>query len=398
MLRSIDLKEFVEFGIHNKDYVINSVKLNFINGALITTPLIVKREFHKDYLFCKEVYGPVFNIIVYSNEMELLSYFKSKKYINHAMYISVFGDLNIENELFYIPFLHNKVVADVDVGYNEYGGYGKYTSFLVYKGIMISKPLLVNREINEILGNGIFTTNSKYKNSRLLKKEIIVQMLKEKILFYFKDNVLFSFIFGSFVKENYKTESADIDIFICLKERNDKEEKQFKKWYIDMHYLFGMIPDFVYPAEIITYSELINIINKSESININILNDNFAYDSVFLTQIILDEKKLLIGKELYRDFEYNFMEKLKLNSSRWCEQIVFMIKNNYPKLYQAKHNKINYLLYNNDLDTLCSYVYFDEKMSVDFNDYIKNIDKGFLNLLYSQQLKKLNYNGGNKCL
>lgn len=61
-----------------------------------------------------------------------------------------------------------------------------------------------------------------------------VKKFSRKAHDHFGDNILFSFIGGSYGKGNQK-KNSDIDIFILLKEENYEQEKDFLDYFKKFH-------------------------------------------------------------------------------------------------------------------------------------------------------------------
>ncbi len=117
----------------------------------IVYPTIVRREITDMPSFTlAEFFSPVFNIVVYRTDEQLMRYFTDKNYSDFAMYVSIFST----NHSYYIPnsvILDNKIVNDVERAYVAYGGYGPKANFVAYGEKMFVRPLLISREISSFL-------------------------------------------------------------------------------------------------------------------------------------------------------------------------------------------------------------------------------------------------------
>ena len=62
---------------------------------------------------------------------------------------------------------------------------------------------------------------------------------KKSALEVFSSNLVFAFICGSYASSSAVKGNSDIDMFLCLKKRDLKEEIKFKNWYLKVHGLLG---------------------------------------------------------------------------------------------------------------------------------------------------------------
>jgi acyl-CoA reductase-like NAD-dependent aldehyde dehydrogenase len=137
----IDEKENITFG-GNID-----IKNRLVYPTIIKKNIrdIKTENFH-------EFFAPVFYLLVYENLNELKKLLKSRNFKDRAMYISVFGDnKKTEDSLDFVKVLKNKIVNDVEHGNQEYGGYGRRSNFLMINDQLIVKPILISRDINQML-------------------------------------------------------------------------------------------------------------------------------------------------------------------------------------------------------------------------------------------------------
>lgn len=144
----------------SKDNVINNVQLmgqkkvvyggvlDFIKG--IVYPTVLESDLDEDNYH--EYFAPIFNLVRYKNDQDLEKYFSHKAFTSTAMFTSLFGDEQyVENKVKDVVLLKDKIVLDVDCGYDAFGGYGKKANFLYYKGKKESQPVLIPRDIQNCL-------------------------------------------------------------------------------------------------------------------------------------------------------------------------------------------------------------------------------------------------------
>jgi len=392
LLRLEDFHDLMNYVCDNTSSVENKFECFFENNKLYVSPVISVKNFNINICFGKEIYGPLFNIIVFEKEEQLIKYFTSSKYFEHSMYISHFGDSFLYNDLYYIPFLNEKIVDDVDIGYEEYGGFGTNTSYIKYRGLKISKPLLINREIEMFYLNKEFNLFMNRYTGNIKKKMVIFDMVKSAVSNIFKNNLYFAFIFGSFSKESKNQTSQDVDLFICLKKNDLLNTERFRRWYFLFHFVFGMVPDFIYPVEIVTLDELNTLFSKGKNLNLDIDNDSEAYDIVFYTQIFLDKKNIIQGEQNYISLYKHWEDKLYAYSKKWCKQIVECMQSKQSDYYNENEMKLKFLFYKNDLNELCKYVFFKEKLTHYSNDILQEIESPLFKILFKQQMDMLENN------
>jgi len=124
--------------------------INFKNYIVNPTIIVNRLENCSGY---QEFFAPVFNIIEYQDKFELKRYFSNKEYKDHCMYTSLFGDMELIDELASTLVLKNKIVNEVERGNYAYGGFGSKASFVSYNSTRFSKPILISEEISRFLIN-----------------------------------------------------------------------------------------------------------------------------------------------------------------------------------------------------------------------------------------------------
>jgi acyl-CoA reductase-like NAD-dependent aldehyde dehydrogenase len=105
-----------------------------------------KEEFH-------EFFAPFFYVLVYESDQILEETLTSPTFKDRGMYISVFGDNpQIEAKLDFVKILRNTIINDAERGNEEYGGYGAHANFLLFHSQKIDQPVLISRDLHQILG------------------------------------------------------------------------------------------------------------------------------------------------------------------------------------------------------------------------------------------------------
>lgn len=375
-IKNLDaLKDVANLLVKNINYIEYGGDINFKEKTL--NPVIITKELSEDTSNYDEFYAPIFRVMLYDNITELKQYFSNKIYKEENMNISLFGESAFISNLPSSLVLHNEMVPEIDNGYCEYGGYGEKTSYLLYKGVKIIKPILINREIEYFFNNPNFVNSSdRFKNissSKTKLNVILFDEYKNFIQSLFKNNLNFSFIFGSYAKGTPKI-SSDIDMLVCLQKIDKEIEKKFREWYFKYHYMYGKTPDFYYPGEIITDEKLNNIICNNKNIEFKLKNDADTFDALFYTQILTDKKREIIGnQELLLKYEYEFRKFIP----DFCNQIYELLKKNNMIKDERDNMKCLIALACNDL------LFFGKRLKYDtpedeYVDITEKLDDGFL--------------------
>ena len=230
-----------------------------------------------------EVYSPLFLIAEYSHDQELDLYFNDSndQYQNNDMYISLFGESNYVSKMNNGIVLKNCIIHDVEIGTREYGGYSPGASLVSYCRLKIAKPLLIPREIHRFLrpeNQPLFTRLLSVKKKQ--EQEFVVSQFRSNVERIFGDQLSFAYIFGSFANGKDKRYS-DIDTFICVRKKIARQIESYLKWLFDIHEALGRIPDFKYPAEIVSVSDLESVINLFPKIELSATkNRPSSYDAM----------------------------------------------------------------------------------------------------------------------
>lgn len=371
-IKNLDaLKEVANLLVKNINYIEYGGDINFKEKTL--NPVIITKDLTEDSSNYDEFYAPIFRVMLYNNITELKQYFSNKIYKEENMNISLFGDSAFISKLPSSLVLYNEMVPEIDNGYCEYGGYGEKTSYLLYKGVKIIKPILINREIEYFFNNPNFDKSENVQSSKTRLNDILFKEYKTFIQNLFKNNLNFSFIFGSYAKGTPKI-SSDVDMLVCLNKIDKEIERKFREWYFEFHYMYGKTPDFYYPGEIITEEKLNNIISNNKNIEFKIKNDADTFDALFYTQIFTDKKREIIGnQQLLLKYEYE----LRKFIPDFCNQIYELLKQNNMIKDERENMKCLIALSCNDL------LFFGKKLKYDmpedeYADITEKLDDGFL--------------------
>lgn len=128
-----------------------------------------------------------------------------------------------------------------------------------------------------------------------MKKETITSEFTEKVKEVFADDLEFAFLCGSYVREGLRPEQ-DIDMFLCVKNRDKVKEKIFLDWYFYLHKKYKCIPDKKYKYEITTELNLLKSINvvQGETPDTQI-KKKIVFDGIVWMCMLISKKKGFIG-------------------------------------------------------------------------------------------------------
>lgn len=251
-------------------------------GQDIMYPCVIRTSLRQTQNF-KELYSPLFLIAEYERDPELALYFDdpNKRYQNSEMYVSLFGESNYVAGVKGSIVLKDRTIHDVERGTEEYGGYSPGASSVSYQGIRIPKPLLIPREIHTFLspqGQKAFTSNLRRKSS--WEQQAVETQFGEVVRNVFGNQLVFAYIFGSFAAGRDKRYS-DIDTLVCVHKSQKDQAAKYLEWLFHIHEMFGRIPDFKYPAEIVSFAELQTAVGQLATMKLSATsNEATKYDAM----------------------------------------------------------------------------------------------------------------------
>ena len=379
-----DHRELVRTGqmlADNNESILFGGTIDYSNLTMDPVLLLIPIDKNNKYMY-EEYYAPVFKFLLYDSDEDLKCYFENDKYKQQAMTITLFGHNNYIESLKNSIIVYEKTISEIDNGNIEFGGFGSNVSSLEYQGFNISKPILINREILFFFNNNMIlkNINKKYK-ARKRKRELIISLFKEKVSEIFGDNLVVSFIFGAYAKFKERS-TSDIDIFILIRENNEKQKIEFITWYFEIHYMFGLIPDVLFPSEILTVEELENILYNSHDVKLELYNDLDVYNTVFYVQIMLDKKIYLFGNEDDLKIEKSQLQQTAIN---WCKQTASSLKEHRPDIYNKYYDKFIFFQPQDDLLSISNMLHYQMPSCKKYYPIIEKLDDGlFLEIVSNQ--------------
>jgi hypothetical protein len=197
------------------------------------------------------------------------------------MYISVFGASNYVNGVAGSIILRDRTIHDIERGTEEFGGYGSGASSVSYRGLRIAKPLLIPREIHTFLspqGQHTFAAVPRVKGS--WDHEVIATQFQENARRIFGKQLVFAYIFDSFAIEKDQKYSG-VDTLICVREVEAKAVEEYVNWLLGIHEVFGRIPDFKHPCEIVPFAAFQAAVEKLPQLELSIeTSGTMSHDAI----------------------------------------------------------------------------------------------------------------------
>jgi len=158
-----DLKRIGEFIADNREWLDQSTKGVIRFSEAIVEPTIICKPLSSGGNY-SESFAPIIFVQKYERDAELALYFENQRYIQNAMYVSLYGESKyvreltkkeIEGKILHPrdTILHNTHLhaPGVERGTQPYGGYGYGASSISINGKIIPKPTCPQRDIYEYL-------------------------------------------------------------------------------------------------------------------------------------------------------------------------------------------------------------------------------------------------------
>ncbi len=154
IVKADQLRAVQEFFDAHAASIVNGGEIDM--DTSIVHPTVIKADIRDTASFSvTEFFSPVFYVLVYRTDADLDRYFSTQGYLDHAMYVSLFGETPYVSRLPSSVILHNKIVNDVEHGYLAYGGYGPRANYVSYHGKQYARPILISAEIADYLRESV---------------------------------------------------------------------------------------------------------------------------------------------------------------------------------------------------------------------------------------------------
>lgn len=144
-----DLCEMGRFLGVNHENIVYGGTIDYKRAIVHPTVLQTRLTETQNFL---ELFSPVFYVSSYAHDDELDLFFQKDRYLDYAMYVSVFGETDYESKIRNSVILKNRSILDVEEGNKPYGGYGPKANYIISRGKTHVRPLLISREIAAWLG------------------------------------------------------------------------------------------------------------------------------------------------------------------------------------------------------------------------------------------------------
>ncbi|MBA4696690.1 MAG: aldehyde dehydrogenase [Legionella sp.] len=336
-----ELERLAEILFYNRKDILAGGVIDYKNN--IVNPTIIVSDIKDEKLNYKEMYSPIAFIHVYHEDKDLSLYFEGNKgaYPPNRMYVSLYGDSAYvsSKDDSKTPgksgnvgiVMKDKIIHDVEIGYNAYGGYGMHASSVIKKeGQVLTKypmPILIPEVIAKFLLFEAKTELKKKDPNCLPHKKTFhaVNDFDQMVADVFKENLVFGFVFGSATRDQLKINGehiSDLDTFICMKDDDDNLKNEYLTKLKKIHEIYHLKVDEIFPAEIMSLATLEKSIENLKNINFS-LNEVIRtdkYDSMFWACILTESKMGLLGNGKSHMIE--LAEKSKPYLEKWSAQIL----------------------------------------------------------------------------
>lgn len=161
---------------------------------------------------------------------------------------------------------------------------------------------------------------------------------KASVTAIFGDNLRFAFIFGGIAKGYAKDFSHDVDMFLCLKERNAQQKEEFRKFYFEVHERYGFKNDPIDPGEIVTLEQLRDSLDLLKRIKIRLAIESYQeYEAIVWGDLFAGKVSAQTG-----DLETlkSIQDECQAYPERWRRDILGAID---PDIYQREQEVLENL-------------------------------------------------------
>ena len=146
-----DISRLIEYEtLENAEKLISSSTSKLLLGGeidkerQIVYPSIIE-FFHICDIPAESSFAPVFSVYSFEQEQEVLDYLSREDCQANKSYATMFGNFMYWNRDEIV--IQDDILDSVDDGNSEFGGYGRHSGFISYDGLILSKPILISKEL-----------------------------------------------------------------------------------------------------------------------------------------------------------------------------------------------------------------------------------------------------------
>jgi len=168
------------------------------------------------------------------------------------------------------------------------------------------------------------------------KQDKIISEFQQKAIHVFGHDLIFAFIFGSYARSKNLRKINDIDMFILLNRIDPQKANRFKRWYLEIHRKYNLIPDRKYFYEIMNEKKLDEYLKIMEKTRPQFhIKKISLFDAIIWANALCSDyiaftgnyKKFLFfrkkSKKIVDLWIYQLLEKMKKMPSIFFKQNVF---------------------------------------------------------------------------
>ncbi|MCZ8520305.1 MULTISPECIES: aldehyde dehydrogenase family protein [Paenibacillus] len=133
----------------NDKYIIYGGGIDFRTKKMEPTILFSEMDQNLEII---EYFSPVFNVVSYRDDEQLVKRISSSYFSERAMGCSLYGSAHLADTLRKKHTLTiNQTLEDVDQGNKAFGGYGTMSNYIFHDNQLVSKPILISEIVAEYL-------------------------------------------------------------------------------------------------------------------------------------------------------------------------------------------------------------------------------------------------------
>lgn len=152
ILKADYVADLVKFLDKEKPHILIRGRVDTVSN--IVHPSLIVKDIAAHAGAFHEFFAPVFYVLVFESEAEVLDHLTQQQVLDYSMYITYFGTKDRFKTIASTnKILKNHIINDVEQGNEEYGGYGSKANFIAFGTDKKCRPILISREINNFYAN-----------------------------------------------------------------------------------------------------------------------------------------------------------------------------------------------------------------------------------------------------